>query len=119
MASHVALLPTRPNAADIWALNGMIELVQDAQSFNDKLSTGWIILTQKPPRSKGADLGANHLSQLADEEGIDLFTHSMSNRVTYPNAMLSGSAPNLYEPKGKAADEVRALTNELLERINS
>jgi len=43
----------------------------------------------------------------------------MSNRVTYPNAMLSGSAPNLYEPKGKAADEVRALTNELLERINS
>ena len=39
MASHVALLPTRPNATDIWTLNGMIEFIQDAQSFNDKLST--------------------------------------------------------------------------------
>ena len=119
MACDTALLPTRPNAADIWALDGMIELVQEAQSFNEKLSTAWIVLTQKPPRSKGADLGADHLTQVSEEEGIDLFTHSMSNRVTYPNAMLSGSAPNLYEPKGKAADEVRALTNELLERTHS
>ena len=117
MVCEVALLPTRPNAADIWALDGMIELVQEAQSFNDKLSSAWIVLTQKPPRSKGAEMGAEHLSQLSESEGIDLFSQGMNTRVTYPNAMLNGSAPNLFEPRGKAADEVRALTDELLERI--
>ena len=117
MACDVALLPTRPNAADIWALDGMIELVREAQSFNERLSAGWIILTQRPPRSKGADLGADHLASLSEEEGIEIFKASMANRVTYPNSMLSGSAPTFYEPNGKASKEIKALTNELLERI--
>lgn len=120
MACDIALLPTRPNAADIWALDGMIELVREAQNFNERLSAGWIVLTQRPPRrSRGAEMGADHLASLATEEGIELFTASMANRVTYPNSMLSGSAPNLYEPNGKASREVKALTDELLERISS
>jgi chromosome partitioning protein len=118
MACHVALLPTRPNAADIWALDGMIELVHEAQNFNEKLSIGLILLTQRPARSKGAELGVDHLSKISQEEGIDIFNHSMSTRVTYSNAMLSGSAPTLYEPKGKASQEVQAITDELLERIS-
>lgn len=120
MACDVALLPTRPNAADIWALDGMIDLVREAQSFNERLEAGWIVLTQVPPRrSKGAELGADHLESLSAEEGVELFNSSMANRVTYPNSMLSGSAPNLYEPKGKASQEVKALTDEFFERINS
>lgn len=118
MACDVALLPTRPNAADIWSLDSMIELVHEAQSFNERLTGGWVVLTQKPPRrSKGAELGAEHLASLSDSKGIELFSSSMANRVTYPNSMLNGSAPNFYEPKGKAAEEVIAITNELLKRI--
>jgi len=117
MACDVALLPTRPNAADIWALDGMIELVRDAQAFNERLTAGWIVLTQRPPRSKGAELGAEHLASLSEEEGVEIFTTGLANRVTYPNSMLSGSAPNIYEPNGKAAKEVKSLTDELLERI--
>ena len=65
------------------------------------------------------EMGADHLASLTDEDGVELFKSSMANRVTYPNSMLNGSAPNLYEPKGKASQEVKALTDELLERINS
>ena len=118
MASDICLLPTRPNAADIWALDEMIQLVQDAQSFNERLQGGWIIATQQPPRSKGADLGVSHLEELASTEGVELFNSGTNSRVTYSNSMLCGSAPTLYEPQSKAASEVRAIVDELLERIS-
>jgi chromosome partitioning protein len=117
MASDVCLLPTRPNPADIWALDGMLELVDDAQTFNDRLRGGWIIATQKPSRSKGADLGGEYLAGLSEREGVEVFLGGMFSRVTYPNSMLLGSSPTLYEPKGKAAHEVKVITDELLERI--
>lgn len=117
MASDVCLLPTRPNPADIWALDGMLDLISEAQAFNERLRGGWVVVTQKPARSKGADLGEEYLAGLSEREGVEIFSGGMFNRVTYPNSMLLGSSPTLYEPKSKAAHEVKVITDELLERM--
>ncbi len=117
IASDVCLLPTRPNPADIWALDGMLELISEAQKCNERLRGGWIVATQKPFRSKGAELGEEYLVGLSEREGIEIFSGGMFNRVTYPNSLLLGSSPALYDPQSKAAHEVKVITDELLERI--
>lgn len=113
MVADVALIPTRPNAADLWALQDTLDLLQDARAFKPELQAR-IVVSQKPVSSRGGDLGANELKKLGAEADAPILKTMLHMRVAYSNAMLAGSYAGAEEAQGKAAREIKALVKELL-----
>lgn len=114
MSSDVVLIPSRPNAIDLWALEDTLNLIADAKTFNERLRA-WIVVSQKPVSGKGADAGTKELRKIGEESEAFVLKTALHFRVAYSDAMLNGSYPVRYEPDGKAAREVRTLVKELLE----
>ncbi len=116
MAADLALIPTRPNAADLWALQDTLDLFQDARTFRENLK-GRIIVSQKPASSRGADMGANELKKLGAEAGVPILKTVLHMRVAYSNSMLEGTYVGIFDKDGKAGREIRNLVKELLREV--
>lgn len=115
VASDLMLIPSRPNAADLWALEGLLTLLQQARGINPDVEP-LLVLNQMPTNnSKGAHAGARALREMAEDSNIQVLKTVVHQRVDFQNAMLSGSYPGYYNASGKAAKEVKKLVQEVLE----
>jgi chromosome partitioning protein len=108
MVADLAILPCGPSAFDVWALGDSLELVNAARQLRPHLKAA-VLITRKAPRTA---LGAGVRDALA-EIGLPVLTAELGLRVTYPEAAAAGLGVSTYAPKSAAADEVRALVNEL------
>ena len=117
MAAQVVMIPSPPNATDIWALNDTLELIADAQQFNEQLRP-FIVVMRRQGNSKGADAGERALRAQAEEVGCPVLNTVIHSRVAWSNAMLNGSFVGEYEPGGKAAKELKKVVDELLDEVS-
>ncbi len=113
MVSDLVVLACGPSAADAWALTGTIEAVEEAQIVRPSLEAV-VLITRKQPRTAIGQrarevLGRGSLKVLASE---------LCMRVAYQEAIAAGQGASTYKTGDQAAaDEVRALTDELLTRM--
>lgn len=98
-AADTILIPCRPSAFDLGAIEATLSLAELANKPR------FVVLNACPPRSTITNDAAESLTGA----GIDLCTVRLHHRLAYVNPLAGGRCALEWEPKGKAADELRAL----------
>jgi chromosome partitioning protein len=109
MVADLAVLPCGPSAADAWALASSVALVTEAQTLRPDLRA-CVVITRKQGRTalgKGA-------REVLKESGLPVLGAELGYRVAYQEALGAGQGVTAYAVRDPAADEVRALVDELL-----
>lgn len=109
MMADLVLVPCGPGAHDIWALSETTALVETAQRTRRELKAGVVITRKVASTSIGK--GARE----ALEGGLPVLKSELGFRVAFQEAPAVGLGVTGYAPTSEAADEVRALVDEVME----
>jgi chromosome partitioning protein len=105
--ANLVLIPLQPSPPDIWAAEGTLKLAA-AEKRNAAM-----VLNRVPASGK---LRETMTAQLR-REGKPLLAATIGNRTGFATAFAEGLAVTETAPRSIAANELRALLDELLERI--
>jgi chromosome partitioning protein len=105
--ANLVLIPVQPSPPDIWAAEGTLKL---AAAEKRKAA---IVLNRVPSSGKLRETMAAQLQQ----DGKPLLTATIGNRTAFASAFAEGLAVTETAPRSIAANELRALLNELLELV--
>lgn len=105
----MAIMPCGPGAVDVWALMDTIDTVRAAQALVEQLQAYIVITRKSPTRTVLGDEARGVLT----ESGVTVLQAELRHRVACQEAPASGIGVAQYAPTTKAADEVRALVDEL------
>jgi chromosome partitioning protein len=97
--ADLVLIPCRPSAADLDAIEDTIALAQHAQR-----GKAAVVINAAPMRGHLAED-----ARAAISERIPVAPVILGHRSAYANAWIDGRSVEEYDPTGKAADEIRAL----------
>lgn len=106
LVSDVIYMPVRPSQADLWTLDKMEQLIDNAKGINPKLQA-YAFLNQAPthPTIQETNLAKEYLG---DFDNIKLSSAVLSERKVFRDAMLKGVS--VFELKdGKAQREMKKL----------
>jgi chromosome partitioning protein len=111
LVSDLLVMPTAPRSFDLWAVERVADLVQEARGFNENLRALAVLNTADPA---GRDNG-EALAVLAALPGFEVAPCHLGRRKAYPNAAATGLGVLEYSdssnPDGvaKARAEFRSL----------
>lgn len=106
LIADVLLIPVAPSVFDLWEVEEMARLIEEAQDFNPALKAA-VVLTKVPPQGNDADLAAEALSQYDQFVVLD---ERIGQRVIFGRAAASGQAVTEASPADpKAVTELQAL----------
>ncbi len=114
MASDAALVPSAPSVVDAWALNETFDLVQRVAIVRSQLKS-FVLINRQVARTHVA-AGAR---SLLSNYGFDLLKSEWGNRIAFQAAPKMGLGVTAFAPMSKAADEVRALADEVHEAVRA
>ena len=97
--SDLIVMPCRPSASDLQAMGATIEVIQFVQK------PAVLVLNAAPARGTLAE----EARAVLNATGLDLFAHSIGDRVAFIRAFAAGQGVIEYEPNGKAAKEIKTL----------
>jgi chromosome partitioning protein len=100
-ASNLIIVPMQPSPTDLWATSSTTEFAQ-----NEKIQAK-ILLNRYNPQSK---LTKEIITKIPGE----LFKCSLGNRVAFSSCFLNGITVTECAPNSIAAEEIRALSREVL-----
>jgi len=106
-AADLVLVPVQPSPMDIWATQPTIELARSARK------PVMVVLNRVPPRGKVVDQMRTRLT----ESGVPVAATAIGNRVAFAASMLDGAGVVETAARSTAADEIRALGGEILDRL--
>jgi len=113
-AATFILIPVQPSPYDIWATAELVELVKQRIEVTDgKLQAAFVVSRA----IKGTKIGAEVTGALADY-GLSVLDARITQRVSYPGTAAVGTTVLDTEPDGDAAREVRALVQEITQKLN-
>ena len=102
--AHLVVIPIQPSPMDVWATEPTLEMAQKENS------PVMLVLNRVPPR---ANLTDEMLFEIKDY-GAKVAQSRIGNRVGFAGAMLKGLGVTEFQKNGRAAEEIRALSNEIL-----
>ena len=109
LVADLALLPVIPSPVDLWAAQGIVQLIEQVQGLNENLKARVLI-----NQSENTNLSGEVISILSDF-GIPVLKNQLRRRTAYREAALYGSTVHDLGSKAKqAATEITAVTNEVL-----
>ncbi len=108
LAADIVLIPVQPSGADFWASRETVKLVQEARTFKETQKSVFVV-SRKIGRSV---LGREITDALAGFE-LPIMTAGTTQRIVYAQTLTAGSTVIESEPKGAAAEEIRAILREL------
>ena len=98
-AADLVLIPCRPSAMDLRAIMNTVRLCRT------RGITPHVVLTQIEPQGTATDETRASLAEL----GIDVLSTAIGRRSAFLHSITDGRGVSEYEPRGKAAQEIRAL----------
>ena len=108
--TETLLIPVQPRSFDIWSVDQMMSLVQEAREINGTLRAV-VLLNAADAQGKDNEEAAEALKEQA---GLDLLPCTIGRRKAFPNAASSGKAVTEHIPKdAKAVRELTALMRAL------
>ncbi len=113
-AADVVLIPVQPSAADIWAVSEMIDVIQTRQQITDGRPRACFVINR-------AIVGTNIAGDVDDALSAyktPVLSARTHQRVAYTEALAEGSTVVHSNPSSKAAAEIDAIKNELLDFIH-
>lgn len=108
--ADVLLVPFAPRSYDVWALEDMAGLVDEARSVRDGLKA-YAVMNQADPGEHSTD-NADAAAAVADVSQFIYLPTPIRRRKAFSNASGAGLAVSELSPKdAKAAAEITALVN--------
>jgi len=112
-AAHFVLIPVQPSPYDIWATADLVELVKQRIEVTDgKLQAAFVVSRA----IKGTRIGAE-VTEALNGYGLPVLESRITQRVSYPGTAAAGSTVMDAQPDSDAAAEVRALANEIKQKL--
>jgi len=112
-AADFILIPVQPSPYDIWATADLVELVKQRIEITDgKLQAAFIVSRA----IKGTRIGVEITDALIGY-GLPVLESRITQRVIYPGSAAAGTTVLDSEPDGDAALEIRALANEIKQKL--
>ncbi len=108
LAADLVLIPVQPSSYDVWAAAETVKLIEEAQQFKPEVRAAFVINRRIVNTSIGSEVAA----ALADYSPQILDT-AIAQRVSFAEAS-AGYTVLEDAPKSAAADEVRALADNVL-----
>lgn len=105
-AADLIVVPVQPSPVDLWATETTLEMA----AKEDRPAI--LVVNRVPARAR---LTAEMLEAMKKFSAVSAQTR-LGNRIAFASSMGTGSTVLETEPKGKAAEEIEALANELLRR---
>jgi len=112
MAADLVVLPTVPGAADLWALQETMAVLEEARALR---SIPAAVVLNRADRTALAKMARAAL----DELGMPVLPASLGARVAFGEATLAGLGVVTYAPDSAAADEARELTAAVLAALTN
>jgi chromosome partitioning protein len=113
-AADFILIPVQPSPYDIWATSDLVDLVKQRIEMTDgRLKAAFVVSRA----IKGTRIGAEVTDTLEGYE-LPILTARITQRVSYPTTAASGTTVLDTEPEGDAAAEVRAVLEEITQKLN-
>lgn len=104
--ADVVLVPVQPSPTDLWATQATLKLAKDERKQVK------VVLNRVSPNSKLAQMALEVL------EAEDVLEHTLGNRVLFASALMEGRTATETSPSHVAAQEVKALAEEVLMLVN-
>jgi chromosome partitioning protein len=106
--AHAALIPVQPSAADVWAAAATVKLIHAKRDLGGDIQAAFV-----PSRvSPNTKLSREILAGKWNGYGVQLLANSVSNRVSYAQAMSDGLS--VFDTGDSAAKaEIDLLVDEL------
>jgi chromosome partitioning protein len=112
-AASFVLIPVQPSPYDIWATADLVELVKQRIEVTDgRLKAAFVVSRA----IKGTKIGSEVAEALAGY-GLPVLESRITQRVSYPGTAATGTTVLDTESSGDAAAEVRALANEIKQKL--
>ena len=112
-AASFILIPVQPSPYDIWATADLVELVKQRIEVTDgKLQAAFVVSRA----IKGTRIGAEITEALAGY-GLPVLASRITQRVSYPGTAAAGTTILDAELDGDGASEIRALMNEIKQKL--
>jgi len=108
LAADMVLIPVQPSGADFWASRETVKLVQEARNFKETQKSVFVV-----SRKIGRSLLGRDITDALAEFQLPIMTAGTTQRVAYAETLTAGSTVIESQPRGAAADEIRAILDEL------
>jgi chromosome partitioning protein len=111
-AADLVAIPVQPSGADFWASRETVKLVREMHSFKETQISVFVVSR----RIGRTALGTGINDALAEFE-LPILKAGTTQRIVYAEALTAGTTVIETQPRGPAADEIRAIAGELQEMI--
>ncbi|MCC7427644.1 MAG: ParA family protein [Alphaproteobacteria bacterium] len=102
-AADLVLVPVQPSPLDLWATQPTLDLARAEKR------AARLVLNRMPARGRLADLARDEIARGTDPA----LAATLGNRTAFAAAMAEGLGVTEAEPRSLAAEEVRALAEEI------
>lgn len=113
-AADVILIPVQPSAADVWGCRDLISLIKARQEVTDGKPKASFLINRQ---IKNSNL-ANDITEVLKGFEIPVFESRTSQRIVYAEALSGGTTVLDLEPEGAATQEIKSISEELMEFIH-
>lgn len=110
LASELVIIPVQPSPYDVWAAKEIVDLIQEASSFNEILKSSFAINRKIVNTAIGRDV-----IDALSEYPVPVMKAQVCQRVSFAESAAQGQTVLETDPRGAAAQEITALVNEILE----
>jgi len=109
-AADVVLIPVQPSPYDVWSAQEIIALCKEASVFKENLKSVFVINRKIVNTAIGRDV----VDALSGYD-IPVLKAQICQRIQFAESAATGQTVMEIDPKGRAAQEIKALVDELLE----
>ena len=107
--ADMILIPVQPSPYDIWACEDLVEIIKARQEITDGKPKAAFIISRV---IKNTQLG-NEIREALEGYDLPVFKNFTTQRVIYAKSAATGLTVLSTETKEDAANEIRAIANEL------
>jgi chromosome partitioning protein len=103
-SADLVVIPLQPSPMDVWATGATIQICKQ-ERVPVKM-----VLNRVHPQAK--------ITEAISGDMIGLTTTHFGNRVAFAGSLMQGLGVTEYQPNSRAAEEVRALAQEIMRYVN-
>jgi chromosome partitioning protein len=109
--ADMILIPVQPSPYDIWACEDLVEIIKARQEITDGKPKAAFVISRV---IKNTQLG-KEIREALEGYNLPVFKNFTTQRVAYAKSAATGLTVLSTETKEDAANEIRAIANELKE----
>jgi chromosome partitioning protein len=106
-SATLVVVPVQPSPMDFWATRPTLDMALQEKR------PALVVLNRVPPRARLAD----DLIARIDDLGAPVAETRIGNRVALASALMTGRSVTESDRSSRAAQEMRALAEEILSRV--